>query len=451
MKGTVLVVDDDAGVRFTLKGLFEDEGLTVAEAPDGKAALQRLEAGDVDLVVTDLRMPGIDGLELLAKVQSLPEPRPPVVLITAHGSERHAVEAMKRGALDYFSKPFELDVVLGVVRRALGAVRLEQENVRLKGELTLARDVVFVSAAMSRLAELVARVAPRDVTVLLTGESGTGKERIADALVKASRRADQPFVRFNCASLSEELAEAELFGHAKGAFTGAVRARPGLFREADGGTLLLDEVGELGPQVQAKLLRALQEGEVRPVGEDVPVTVDVRIVAATHRDLAAQVKAGKFREDLYYRLKVVHLHVPPLRERPEDIPVLARHFLARAGKAFGVGAVTLSKAALERLAAYPWPGNVRELENVIESAVALSVDGALDLSLLPGTAGAQAREGAGLKEKVEAYERGLVVAALDEAKGNRSEAARLLRIGRATLHDKLKKYGLAAGDDDGAR
>jgi two-component system response regulator HydG len=449
VKGTVLVVDDDGGVRFTLKGLFEDEGLDVVEAKDGAEALARIEAGGVDLVVSDLRMPGVDGLVLLSRVQALPEPRPPVVLITAHGSERHAVEAMKRGALDYFTKPFELDAVLGVVRRALGAVRLEQENLRLKGALSLAGSVVFVSPAMARLAELVARVAPRDVTVLLTGESGTGKERIAEALVKASRRAERPFVRFNCASLTEALAEAELFGHAKGAFTGAVRARPGLFREADGGTLLLDEVGELGPSVQAKLLRVLQEGEVRPVGEDAPVKVDVRIVAATHRDLAALVKAGTFREDLYYRLKVVHLHVPPLRERPEDIPVLARHFLARAARSFGVGTVTLSGEALERLTAWSWPGNVRELENVIESAVALSADGAIDVALLPGSGDgvAPAREGAGLKEKVEAYERGLVVAALDAAKGNRSEAARLLRIGRATLHDKLRKYGLSSGEE----
>ncbi|GMU59694.1 MAG: sigma-54-dependent Fis family transcriptional regulator [Myxococcaceae bacterium] len=451
MKGTVLVVDDDAGVRFTLKGLFEDEGLEVVEAKDGAAGLARVEAGGLDLVVTDLRMPGLDGLQLLSRVQALPEPRPPVVLVTAHGSERHAVEAMKQGALDYFTKPFELEVVLGVVRRALGAVRLEQENLRLRGALSLAGSVVFVSPAMERLAELVARVAPREVTVLLTGESGTGKERIAEALVKTSRRADKPFVRFNCAALTEELAEAELFGHAKGAFTGAVRARAGLFREADGGTLLLDEVGELGPSVQAKLLRALQEGEVRPVGEDVPVKVDVRLLAATHRDLAAQVKAGKFREDVYYRLKVVHLHVPALRERPEDVPVLARHFLSRAGKAFGVGPVAFSKEALERLTSYAWPGNVRELENVIESAVALSVDGKLELAALPGPGAGEAgaREGAGLKEKVAAYERGLVVAALDEAKGNRSEAARLLRIGRATLHDKLKKYGLASGEDVG--
>jgi two-component system response regulator HydG len=445
---TVLVVDDDAGVRFTLKGLLEDEGFTVREAADGARGLAAVEAGGVDLVVSDLRMPGLDGLGLLDRIQALPEPRPRVILVTAHGSERVAADAIKRGALDYFRKPFDLDEVSAVVRRALGAVHLAQENARLAGEVSLLRSLVFVSPAMSRLAGLVARVAPRDVTVLLTGESGTGKERIAEALVRGSRRAEKPYVRFNCASLTEELAEAELFGHAKGAFTGAVRARPGLFREADGGTLLLDEVGELGPAVQARLLRVLQEGEVRPVGEERPVKVDVRLLAATHRDLAAEVKAGRFREDLYYRLKVVHLQVPPLRERPEDIPVLARHFLARAAKGFGVPGARLTPEALERLTAYRWPGNVRELENAIESAVALSIDGAIDASLLPGGEAAPAVDvGAGLKEKVEAYERGLVVAAMDAARGNVSEAARQLRIGRATLHDKLKKYGLGEAHD----
>ncbi len=450
MTHTVLVVDDDAGVRYTLKGLFEDEGFSVREAADGAQGLAAVEAGGVELVVSDVRMPGLDGLALLDRIQALPAPRPRVVLVTAHGSERLAVEAIKRGALDYFKKPFELDDVVAVVRRALGTVTLERENARLSGEVSLLRSLVFVSPAMSRLAELVARVAPRDVTVLLTGESGTGKERIAEALVRGSARADRPFVRFNCASLTESLAEAELFGHAKGAFTGAVRARPGLFREADGGTLLLDEVGELGLAVQARLLRVLQEGEVRPVGEDRPVSVDVRLVAATHRDLAAEVKAGRFREDLFYRLKVVHLHVPALRERPEDVPALARHFFARAAKAFGVPAVQPAGPVLERLAAWSWPGNVRELENAIESAVALSADGSIDLAHLPGPGGAEVEAtAAGLKEKIEAYERGLIVAALDGAKGNVSEAARQLRIGRATLHDKLKKYGLGdAGDAD---
>ncbi len=435
----VLVADDDAGVRFTLKHLLEDEGLRVVEAVNGQEALTKL-AG-VDLVVSDVRMPELDGLGLLARIRQLPEPRPPVILVTAHGNERLAVEAMKRGAWDYFKKPFELDDVLAVVRRALGTARLSQENSRLTGEVMLLRSLVFVSSAMSRLAELVTRVAPRDVTVLITGESGTGKERVAEAIVTASDRAAGPFVRFNCASLTEELAEAELFGHARGAFTGALRARRGLFREADGGTLLLDEVGELGAAVQARLLRVLQEGEVRPVGEDKPVKVDVRLLAATHRDLAAEVKAGRFREDLYYRLKVVHLHVPSLRERPEDLPVLARHFLQRAAKSFGVPNVQLTPDVLERLSTWSWPGNVRELENVIESAVALSSNGELELTSLPSQAAVEPT--AGLKEKLEAMERGLVISAMDAAKGNVSEAARQLRIGRATLHDKLKKYGLA--------
>ena len=434
---SVLVVDDDAGVRFTLKGLLEDEGLDVLEAKDGVEGLALVERGGVELVLSDVRMPGMDGLTLLEKITALPEPRPNVVLLTAHGNERLAVEAIKRGAYDYFRKPFELDEVLTVVRRAL-------ERSRLRSDANLLRSLVFVSPAMSRLAELVSRVAPRDVTVLVTGESGTGKERIAEALVAASRRANKPYVRFNCASLTEAMAEAELFGHTKGAFTGAVKARTGLFREADGGTLLLDEVGELGASVQARLLRVLQEGEVRPVGEDKPVKVDVRLIAATHRDLAAEVKAGRFREDLFYRLKVVHLHVPALRERPEDLPVLARHFLSRAAKSFGVPAAPVTKELLERLSAWSWPGNVRELENALESAVALSPDGAIDLSLLPSASSVpQEESAAGLKEKLEAIERGLIVSAMDAAKGNVSEAARQLRIGRATLHDKLKKYGLA--------
>ena len=333
------------------------------------------------------------------------------------------------------------------MRRSLGTVALERENEQLRGEVNLLHSLVFTSAAMSQLALLVRRVAPRDVTVLITGESGTGKERVAEALVRASRRADKPFVRFNCAALTPELAEAELFGHARGAFTGAVHARGGLFREADGGTLLLDEVGELAPATQAKLLRVLQEGEVRPLGEDHTYRVDVRVLAATHRDLASLIGSGQFREDLLYRLKVVTLHVPPLRERPEDIPVLARHFLARAAQRFGVAPVRVTNELLARLESYPWPGNVRELENALESAVALSPDGAIELIHLPdpATPGAQPAP-TRFKEKVAAYERGLIVAALEAAKGNQREAARLLEMGRATLQDKMRKYGLLRGE-----
>jgi DNA-binding NtrC family response regulator len=445
----VLVVDDDPGVRYTLREILSSEGLAVDEAADGAEALAKLDGHP--LVITDLRMPGMDGMELLRRLAPR-SPAPRVVLITAHGSERQAVEAMKAGAYDYFRKPFETEELLAVVRRAVEAVQLAHENERLEGELVLSRSMVFASEAMRRLAVLVARVAPRDVTVLLLGESGTGKELVADAIVRASRRSDRPFVRFNCAALAPELAEAELFGHARGAFTGAVRARPGLIREADGGTLLLDEVGELAPSAQAKLLRVLQEGEVRPVGEERARLVDVRVVAATHRDLGEEVRAGRFREDLFYRLNVVTLRIPPLRERPDDVPVLARHFLDRYARRFGVEPLRVPEALLDRLAAYPWPGNVRELENAIEGLVALSPPDGLDLALLPG-GGTAAAEGPplSLKERVQAYERGLVVEALRAARGNRSEAARRLGVSRVTLHDKLKRYALDRGEEPDGR
>ncbi|MFO0762387.1 MAG: sigma-54 dependent transcriptional regulator [Byssovorax sp.] len=445
MSPRALVVDDDAGVRYTLRGALEDAGLHVEEAKDGAEALSILAARPFDLVVSDLRMPGVDGLALLRRLREGPRP-PTFILVTAHGSERHAVEAMKLGAFDYFKKPFDLDELCASVARAVDAVRLRADNERLTGELHLARSLLFASPAMSRLSVLVQRVAARDVTVLVSGESGTGKERVADAIVRGSPRAARPFVRFNCAALSTELAEAELFGHAKGAFTGAQRARPGLFREADGGTILLDEVGELDLTVQAKLLRVLQEGEVRPVGEDRPVHVDVRVIAATHRDLGKRVEEGTFRDDLRYRLNVVHLVIPPLRDRPEDIPLLGRHFLERAAERFGVRSLRIPDELFARLARHPWPGNVRELENAMESLVALSPDGELDLALLPDgapAAGAPAPH-AGLKERVDAYERGLLIAALAATKGNRSEAARALGISRATLHEKLTKHGIAA-------
>jgi two-component system response regulator HydG len=457
------VVDDDDTVRYTVRGFLEHAKLEVDEAVDGVDALEKIESKGYDLVVTDIQMPRMDGLELLKKIRQRAAP-PKVVVITAHGSERHAVEAIQAGAFDYFKKPFEVDEMMAVVARATESVRLNAEVERLSGELTLSRSLVFTSRSMSRLALLVQRIATHDVTVLLTGESGTGKERVADALVAASRRAQKPFLRFNCAALTAELAEAELFGHTRGAFTGAVKSRSGLFREADGGTMLLDEIGELPPSIQAKLLRVLQEGEVRPVGEDQPVKVDVRIIAATHRDLQLMAAAGKFREDLFYRLKVVHLRVPALRERPEDIPLLARHFLGEFSRRFGAGPFTLTPSLLARLTAHSWPGNVREMENALESLVALSQGNALDLSLLPeppptdlpattttrpnAAPPAEVVGGMDLRSRMEAYERGLIVAALEAAHGNRSLTARMLGINRATLHGKLHKYGLTASDSD---
>ncbi len=438
---TALVVDDDASVRYTLRAYLEDAGFDVHEADDGVAGLERIDELAPALVVTDLRMPRLDGMGLLEKVRSRTGPKPLVVMLTAQGSERHAVDAMKLGAFDYFKKPFEPDTLRQAIERAKRVAELSADKERAEAERNLGRSLVFESAAMSRLALLVQRVAPRDVTVLITGESGTGKERVAEAIVRASTRAHKPFVRFNCAAITPDLAEAELFGHAKGAFTGAHRARIGLFREAHGGTLLLDEIGEMDARTQAKLLRVLQEGEVRPVGEERPVPVDVRILAATHRNLAELVEKGAFREDLLYRLKVVQLAVPPLRERPEDITVLFEHFFARATSRFGTGPLSVPSSVLPRLSAHRWPGNVRELENAVESVVALSSEGTIDPELLPGPTMSEAPS-LGLKERMDAYERGILVQTLRECGQNRTEAARRLAIGRATLHEKLHKHAL---------
>jgi len=444
----VLVVDDDTAVRFTVRSVLEDAGLDVIEATDGRDALRRLDSeGPVHVVVTDLRMPGMDGMALLDALRLRPS-APRAVVITAHGDEREAVRAMKKGAWDYFRKPFDIDELAAVVGRAAEAARLDAEArrlqsdvTRLQSELHLARHLVYQSAPMARLAGLVQRVARRDVTVLIVGESGTGKEHVADAIVQGSGRANRPFVRFNCASLGGELAEAELFGHSKGAFTGATRARAGLFREADGGTLLLDEVGELDPVVQARLLRVLQQGEVRPVGEERPVKVDVRVLAATHRDLAALSAQGAFREDLRYRLDVVRLQVPPLRDRTDDIPLLARHFLRLATERFGVPMPTPHADWTAGLVTRPWPGNVRELKNAVEMLVALSDEGTLDLSLLDAQAPTDP-VGTTLRARMEAVERGLILQALQAANGNKAAAARALGVGRVTLYEKLARYGL---------
>ena len=438
---TALVVDDDASVRYTLRAYLEEAGFQVDEAEDGVVGLARIEELSPALVITDLRMPRLDGMGLLGKLAERTGVKPLVVMLTAQGSERHAVEAMKLGAFDYFKKPFEPETLRQAIERAKRVAELTVGKERAEAERNLGRSLVFESAAMGKLALLVQRVGPRDVTVLITGESGTGKERVAEAIVRASARATKPFVRFNCAAITPDLAEAELFGHAKGAFTGAHRARIGLFREAHGGTLLLDEIGEMDARTQAKLLRVLQEGEVRPVGEERAVPIDVRIIAATHRNLADLVEKGAFREDLLYRLKVVQLAVPPLRERPEDIALLFQHFLTRAVSRFGTGALTIPPSVLPRLSAHRWPGNVRELENAVESVVALSSEGTIDPELLPGPAMSEA-PAVGLKERMDAYERGILVAMLRECGQNRTEAARRLAIGRATLHEKLHKHGL---------
>ncbi|MBA3817456.1 MAG: sigma-54-dependent Fis family transcriptional regulator [Deltaproteobacteria bacterium] len=461
---TVLLVDDEPGVLFTLSELLVERGHRVVTARSGDDALTKLE--EADTVVTDLSMPGMDGLTLMGHIAAR-DPALPVLLLTAHGSERVAVAAMKQGAYDYLSKPFDIDELAVVIERALEARRLRIDNRRLVAEQTLGRRIVGASRPMRRLLEATSRVASRNVTVLVRGETGTGKEFVAELLHAQSARAKQPLVRFNCAALPADLADAELFGHVRGAFTGATTGRPGFFAQADGGTLILDEVGELPLPIQAKLLRVLQEGEIQPVGSGRIDKVDVRVVASTNRDLAAEAKAGTFREDLYYRLAVVELVVPPLRDRKDDIPALAIEFGRRYGEKFGLGNVTLEPALIDTLARAEWPGNVRQLENTIARLAALSTGGTITLEdyqfsigesaaaepVEPASGGGDAgdehagpvtdaRNGPSLKEQVEAFERGLVARSLDATGGNQSEAARRLGVSRVTLIDKMKKYGL---------
>ena len=440
MKPKALIVDDDDAIRFTLRAFLEDLEIDVDEASTAEDALSRYRSAD--LIIVDLRMPGMGGMALLRK---LPAFASRVIVLTAHGSEKFAVEAIKLGAADYLTKPFEPEELQRVVERVVEPLRLGRRTAELEGELNLARSMVFRSEPMRRLAQLVQRVASREVTVLIHGESGTGKERVAQAIVRASPRSERPYIRFNCAALPPDLVEAELFGHEAGAFTGADHSRRGLFREADGGTILLDEIGELDPRAQAKLLRVIQERAVRPVGADAEGPIDVRIIASTHRDLTESVRAGSFREDLLYRLQVVTIAVPPLRERPEDIRPLVNHFVGLYGARFGVDAWP-TEAWLQALEAEPWPGNVRQLENTIESAIALSAGGPLHGGSNPISMAEPPQ--VGLRERMNAFERGLLKSTLDAVGGNRSEAARRLGISRGTLHEKLKKHGLEARTRD---
>jgi two-component system response regulator AtoC len=447
---TILIVDDDPSVVFVLKELLEERGHTTETATSGSTALGLLDS--VDIVLTDLQMPVMNGMELLRMVRER-DASMPVILLTAHGSEKDAVNAMKSGAYDYLTKPFDIDEVTLVVERALESRALRVTNRRLVGERALGRRMVGEAQPMRRLLDAVERVAEKDVTVLIRGETGTGKELIASLLHARSKRAKGPFVRFNCAAIPAELAESQLFGHVKGAFTGATGAAQGFFSEADGGTIVLDEVGELPPNVQAALLRALQDGEIQRVGSARPEKVDVRIIAATNRDLQAEARAGRFRSDLFYRLAVVELVVPPLRERRSDIPALAEEFARRYGDKFGLEQLRLSPELLTRLAAADWPGNVRQLENTIARLAALSLGGVIEAAAFePGPSSASEPRaldvgtpefGPSLREQVEAFERNLVAHALERAGGNQSEAARRLATSRATLMDKLKKYGLS--------
>jgi len=448
----VLIVDDDAGLRESLELVLAAEGYEVATAADAEAAVRRAEEAPTDVVLCDLRMPGMDGLELLPHLARR-LPGATLILMSAYGSAELAIEAMRRGAYDYLAKPFQPGEALLALRKARERERLRRANQLLRREMerTLGeRPIVAASPAMIEVLELLERAAEFKTTVLLTGESGTGKEVLARAIHAQSGRRDEAFVGVNCGAIPENLLESELFGHARGAFTGADRARRGLFVEADGGTLFLDEIGELPPALQVKLLRALQEEEVRPVGESKPRRVDVRVLAATARDLEADVAEGRFRQDLFYRLNVVRVRVPPLRERREDIPLLVDHFLAHFRDTLGRPVRGMSDEALDTLVAYPWPGNVRELENVIERAMILASGDRITLRELPANVVSDAATSAPapgaadftLRRARRAAEVEAIRRALAATDGNRTHAARLLEISHRALLYKIKEYGL---------
>jgi DNA-binding NtrC family response regulator len=448
----VLVIDDEPGLRQSLGLLLSDAGYAVTAESDGRRGLERALAEAFDLVLCDVRMPEMDGLAFLRAYRAKGGSAL-VIVMSAYGGEDAALAAMKEGAYDYLPKPFRPDEVVLTLRKAEERERLRREVVGLRAQLAagpLERGLVVESRAMRDALELVARVAEHNTTVLITGESGTGKEVIARAIHRASPRAARPFVGINCAAIPESLLESELFGHVRGAFTGASSDKAGLFEQADGGTLLLDEIGELPVGLQAKLLRVLQEAEIRRVGDQKTRRVDVRVLAATARDLAAEAGAGRFREDLFYRLNVVAIHLPPLRERREDIGPLARHFVARLAQRFN-RPLTLSDGALGWLQGQEWRGNVRELENAIERAVVLTDKEILEPADLrreplptphsqePGEWGV----GSGtLRDAVEAAERDAIGTALQASGGNRREAAKRLGVSLRTLFYKMSRHGL---------
>ena len=452
MSNSILVVDDDQAHRGMLRTMLRSWGYAVSEAADGDEALNLVRERAFDAVLTDVRMARMDGIHTLKSVLEY-NPALPVVLMTAYSSVETAVEALRLGAYDYLVKPLDFEILRHTLRQAIEHSRLSVENRELRRQLSEAAarpGILGRSPAMLAMQETIATVAPTEATVLITGESGTGKELVARALHSGSARADKPMVTVNCAALAENLLESELFGHEKGSFTGADRRREGRFVQANGGTLFLDEIGEIPLPLQAKLLRALQEGEVQRVGSDAPLTVDVRVLAATNRDLREEVARRRFREDLYFRLNVISLEVPPLRDRGEDIPVLAAHFLERFAGRNRKSIRGFSPQAVDSLLRYAWPGNVRELENAVERAVILCNGDLITRRELP----AAITEAASPEEASSAAVGALAGLPLDELErraigetlrctgDNKSEAARQLGITRATLHNKLRKYGM---------
>ncbi|MDF1551593.1 MAG: sigma-54 dependent transcriptional regulator [Deferrisomatales bacterium] len=452
----ILIVDDDASLRRVLEYNLAEEGYAVATAASGEEALEVLGRSSFDLVLTDIKMEGIGGMELLARVRR-DTPETQVIVITAFGTIEMAVEAMKAGAFEYVTKPFNRDELKLAVRKALRVQHLERDNVRLRREVSTrfeVKNIIGDSEPMQHVFRLIEKVADTAAAVLITGDSGTGKELVARALHYGSGRAERPFLTVNCAAIPRELLESELFGHKKGSFTGAIRDKKGKFEEAHGGTLFLDEIGDLPIELQAKILRALQEMEVTPVGSNEMVRVDVRILAATNRDLEERIEEGAFREDLYYRLAVVPIHMPSLRERPDDIPLLVTHFLGTLAPGQPVRVTPDAMAALQR---YPWRGNVRELQNTLERLLILRDGDTLGLDALPDKIRHPAPdpghgafsfhfppEGVGLEEA----ERALIMEALRRAGWNQSRAAQLLKVPRHILLYRMGKFAIPRKSPD---
>jgi two-component system response regulator PilR (NtrC family) len=459
ISGQILVVEDERSMREFLEILLRRHKHQVDIADCGGAALELLGQREYDLVITDLKMPGVGGIEVLEQTKRL-HPHTEVIIVTAFATAETAIAAMKQGAYDYLTKPFKVDEIVVTVERALEKRALVRENVTLREELhgrfRLDR-MVGRSASMRKLFELIRRVATARTSVVILGESGTGKELVARAIHALGDRADRPFVAVNCGAIPEALMESELFGHVKGAFTGATQNKSGLFAAADGGTLFLDEVAEITSALQVKLLRALQERTIKPVGAVSETEVDVRIIAASNRDLEQEVAEDRFRSDLFYRLNVISLQVPPLRDRQEDIPLLAEHFVRKYSAEMGRPVHAITPEAMSFLCSHSYPGNVRELENLIERAVTLATDDVLDTSSLPELRRAGARhpgslvlpeEGLDLDRYMGDIEKQLLVKTLQRTGGNRTQAAQLLRITLRSLRYRLQKFGI--GDEDGS-
>ena len=454
---TILVADDDASIRSLLKQLLSEEGFGVLEASTGIEVVDKVKESSPDLVIMDVRMPELDGIEALARLKST-NPKTAVLIMTAFGSSNAAIRAMELGAFDYITKPFELDKISHSVKRVLAYQDLTQEVEVLRDEissLVQTERIVGNSPAMQEVYKTVGKVAKADATVLITGESGTGKELVAEALHFNSNRRSGPMVKVSCAALPETLLEAELFGHEKGSFTGAMTQRRGRFEMADKGTIFLDEIGEMSMPTQTKLLRVLQERKIERIGSSLPLKVDIRIIVATNKDLQKQVEQNKFRDDLYYRLNVINIHMPPLRDRKEDIPSLVEHFLAKHRYSATAQPAAISEEAIRRLMEYNWPGNVRELENVIERAVVLSRGQVITSRELPfgeheagegeeseARADESKADTSFFKKSVAQFEKDLIMKALRDATGNRSRAAEMLGIYRRLLYAKIKEYGL---------